>query len=265
MKKQLRRRKLEFVPIVLIGLVLLIFILAGRDQYDILKNRLTDIQGPWLLNGETADDLPLKDHQTPGEITKLEIALDSSFNGGQAVCFYTSYQEVDAYLDGVNIYSFHKPAKEIITRAAPSVWNTVYLPEDCEGSVLSIELSSPYKKYSNQIPEFYAGDPHQVSRFISMKTVPEFVASLGVLAVGLILSLIAVNVRQHIQGQTGLYSLGLFIVALATFLTSQQTGILINLYDGVSYIFIQHISMMLCPVLYSWYMMRTGKGFMRKV
>ena len=265
MKKQLRRRILEFLPIVFVGVMLLFFIFMGTEDFGILENQIAKINGPWRLNGENAESLSAMDAQLPGGVTKLETVLDGSFNENSAVCFYSAYQDVDVYLNGENIYSFHKPEKEIITKAAPSVWNTAYLPENSEGLVLTVELSSPYKEYSNQIPEFYAGSPDQIARFISMKTVPVFVASLGVLFVGLILSLVAVNVRQHIQGQTGLYSLSLFIIALASFLTSQQTTVLMNLYDGTSYIFLQHLSMMLCPVLYTWYMMRTGKGFAVKI
>ncbi len=199
MKKQLRRRILEFVPIALIGLLLLFFIFAGTEDFGMLEKTVAEVSGPWNLNGEAAETLPAVDHRSPGEITRLEMVLDAGFSGNRALCFYTAYQEADVYLDGVNIYSFHKTEKDVLTKAAPSVWNAVYLPENSEGSVLAVELSSPYKQYSNQIPKFYSGDPHQVSRFISMKTVPVFVASLGVLFVGLILSLIAVNVRQHIQ------------------------------------------------------------------
>ncbi|MBQ3575142.1 MAG: histidine kinase [Clostridia bacterium] len=263
MKKQMSKRIREFLPIILIGIVILLFILSGIGDYRILSGDISMLQSDWRVNGEKTAVLP--QFLPEGGPISLDITLDDRFNAKQALCFYSSCQDVDVYLNGENIYSLRKPEQERITKAAPSIWNMVYLPENCEGGELRIELSSPYREYEGRIPEFYFGSPHTVTRYISMKTVPLFVASLGVLFVGLIFSLISANVRQHISGQTGLYTLSLFIVSLSVFLTTQQTTVLMNIYDGTNYIFLQHVSLMICPVLYSRYMMRTSKGVVRKI
>lgn len=265
MKKQRFIRISEYLPVAAIALAIILFIACCVGSFGALQNQIDTLEFGWRLNGETIDELPLMDVQPHGSVSVLEITLDSSFNESRSICFYSAYQDVNVCLNGNNIYAFRKSEREKFSRAAASVWNIVYLPQNCEGSDLKIELSSPYEKYSNRIPEFYAGLPNRISRFVTFKTVPLFVASLGVLYVGLILLLIAVNVRRHIRGQTGLYSLSLFVIALALFLVSQQTTILTGVYDGISYVLFQHIGLMLCPLLYSWYIMRTDKGIVRKI
>ena len=129
MKKQLRRRILELLPIAGIGLMLLFFIFMGTEDYGALKDRVIRMDAHWRLNGEAVESLPPADRRSPGDITRLETVLDGGFNDHTAMCFYSAYQDVDVFLDGENIYGFHKPEKEKVTKAAPSVWNTVYLPE----------------------------------------------------------------------------------------------------------------------------------------
>lgn len=274
MKKQIFGKIIEFLPIAIIGALVLSFVIACAGEIGALEDQVKAIESGWRLNGETVETLPIKDVRPPREASILEIIVEEGasasadeaqhIGAGDAICFYSTYQTVEAYLDGDCIYRFVKPERERFIQAAPSIWNTIFLPKDCAGATLRIELSSPYQKYSNRMPEFFAGQPSLINRFVSIKTVPLFVASLSVLVVGLILALIAANVRQYVRGQTGLYSLSLFIIALALFLTGQQTTVLTSIYAGSSYIALQHVSLMMCPILYSWYMMRTGKNKTRR-
>lgn len=265
MTKQRFIRLMEYLPVAVIGLAIILFIVCCVGDFGALGDQIDRLESGWRLNGEAVEALPLMDAQPKGSASVLEITLDERFDENQALCFYSAYQSVDVYLDGENIYGLHKSVSERITKAATPIWNTVYLPQNCEGSILKIEFSSPYEKYSNRIPEFYSGSPNRIVRFVSFKTVPPFVASLCVLCVGLILLLIAVNVRRHIRGQTGLYSLSLFVIVLALFLLSQQTTILISIYAGTPYVLIQHVCLMLCPLLYAWYIMRTDQGVAKKI
>lgn len=265
MTKQRFIRLMEYLPVAVIGLAIILFIVCCVGDFGALGDQIDRLESGWRLNGEAVEALPLIDAQPKGSASVLEITLDERFDENQALCFYSAYQSVDVYLDGENIYGLHKSVSERITKAATPIWNTVYLPQNCEGSILKIEFSSPYEKYSNRIPEFYSGSPNRIVRFVSFKTVPPFVASLCVLCVGLILLLIAVNVRRHIRGQTGLYSLSLFVIVLALFLLSQQTTILISIYAGTPYVLIQHVCLMLCPLLYAWYIMRTDQGVAKKI
>jgi len=98
-----------------------------------------------------------------------------------------------------------------------------------------------------------------------MKTMPRLIVALAILFIGLAFSLLAVIMRYYVVGNTGLYSLSLFVMVLAIFLAAQQTTLLLRINDRVSYIFIQHTALMLCPLTYSRYLMRVHTGKLRRL
>lgn len=265
MGEKQRRRLMEIIPILVIGAALLSFVLACAVYAGKCDRELGRLEDGWSLSGRQVSQLPMREAKVAGEDTLMQLTLGEDFHEMQALCFYTVYADVEVRLDGREIYRHEKPAAEHVTRAAPSIWNVVALPGDCAGAMLEIELSTPYQNYANVIPEVRYGSLKQVEEYVQSETTPRFVAALAILFVGLIFSIVAANLRFYVDGNTGLYSLSLFFVILATFLASQQTSILTKLYGNSSFIFIQHASLMLCPVMYTRYLARINKGYVRKI
>jgi len=150
-------------------------------------------------------------------------------------------------------------------QAPPSIWNVVQLDGDSEGKLLEIRLSSPYENYANKIPEVCSGDAELISRYVYMNTMPHFVAALAILFIGLIFAIVSMTLRFHMSGNTGIYSLSLFIVVLALFLTARQTSILLQISRSISYIVVEHVAFLLCPVMYTRYLMRSSSGLQRRI
>lgn len=260
-----RRHIAEIIPLMIIALAAMIYVLLSALEYGRLESKLRVLREDWTLSGQPAAVLPAREIRPAGEETVLVRTLDADFQRARTLCFNSVYENVRVLLDGEEIYRFDKPAGERLMRAAPSYWNQVQIPPQSAGGTLEIVLSTPYQQYANVIPEIRAGDEAQVERYVGYRTLSRFVAALAILFVGLIFSVVAVVMRYYVVGSTGLYSLSLFIVVLALFLAAQQTTILLKLYSGVSYIMLQNVAFMLCPVLYTRYLFRVQSGNLRRI
>ena len=247
-----RRHILEIMPLMLICLALVFFSVFSALDYGKTRDDMTVLQEEILLM------------QAENERC-ISITLPEEFDETRSICFYSVYQEVRVKLDGREIYSFLKPPGEKMMHAAPSYWNNVALPGGSAGSILEIELITPYESYGNFLPEVRSGTPDQAAHYIIMKTMPRLIVALAILFIGLVFCILAVIMRYYMVGNTGLYSLSLFVVVLAVFLATQQTTMLLRLNNRVSYIFIQHAALMLCPLAYSRYLMRVHKGGLRRL
>ena len=150
-------------------------------------------------------------------------------------------------------------------QAPPSYWNVVSVPAGSAGTQLEIELVTPYQQYVNVLPEVRSGTAAQIERYIALKTLPRFVIALAILFVGLIFAIVAIVMRYYVVGSTGLYSLSLFVMVLAIFLAAQQTTILLQVNSGISYILLQNIAFMLCPIMYARYLVRVNDGPWRQI
>lgn len=263
--QKMRKYIWEMLPILLIAMALAAYVLSATLEYGRLVERLGSMDGGWTLSGRYVDALPLRDYKSAKESSVLSVSLGEEFAAPRAICFYTVYADVDVRLDGQNVYRFRAPDGSRSIQASPKTWNIVTLAGGSDGKLLEVELSSPYENYANLLPEFRFGSVSDVSDYVTMNTMPHFIAALAILFVGLVFALIAMTMRFFLSGNTGIYSLSLFIVMLAIFLIAQQTSILMRIYDGVSYVLIENMAFLLCPVLYSRYLMRSKSGVHRKI
>ena len=260
-----RRYILEMVPLMLVAVAAMVYVMVCALSYGRLEEEMLLHREGWSLCGEAVDALPARDLKAAGEPTVISTALGAEFDAPRALCFYSVYENVCVRLDGEEIYRFDKPPGEQLMKAAPSYWNRVFLPENSAGRTLEIEFSSPYQQYANMLPQVRSGSGAQVDRYVLLRTIPRFVIALAILFVGLIFALVAVVVRFYVGGHTGLYSLSLFIVVLAIFLCAQQTTLLLKIDSDVSYIMLQSVAFMLCPVMYTRYLARVQKGRQRRI
>ncbi|MDY5219117.1 MAG: histidine kinase [Eubacteriales bacterium] len=247
-----RKYMVEVMPLALICALLALFLFTSALDYGRNADQLHVLED-WTVRAPVEEG--------GASTLRMQTTLPAEADGGPSVCFYSIYQTVRVQLDGEEIYRFDVPAGEKLLGAAPSNWNSMALPEGSGERTLTIELTTPYRHYASRMPQVLAGSAEMVESFIVMKTVPRLVAALAVLFIGLVFAIVAIILRYYVAGNTGLYSLSLFIVVLAIFLAAQQTSLLLKINSGVSYILLQNIALMLCPVMYSWHLsrMHTGK------
>ena len=261
MNQRMRSHVREVLPLVLICILLFLFCLFSALEFG------SNAAGMTLLNHEQI----LLDHEgelipaNAPEPTRLSLILPEEFARERTICFFTSYQEVQVKLNGSEIYAFQKPEGAQIMKAAPSCWNIVQIPAGNAASQLDIVLTTPYPQYAGILPQLRSGTAEQVDKFVVMSTVPRLVAALAILFIGLVFAVAAAIMRYYLVGNTGLYSLSLFIIMLAVFLVAQQTSVLMKINAGVPYILVQNAAFMLCPLLYTCYLMRVHEGALRTV
>ena len=249
-----RKYILEVTPLALICALLALFVCTSALDYGRNADQLHVLED-WTLSAPVEEG--------GASTLRMQTTLPDEADGGPSVCFYSIYQTVRVQLDGEEIYRFDVPPGEKLLNAAPSNWNSLTLPRDSAGRTLTIELSTPYRQYAARTPQVLVGSAELVENNIEMKTVPRLVAALAVLFIGLVFAIVAIILRYYVAGNTGLYSLSLFIVVLAIFLAAQQTSMLLKINSNVSYILLQNIALMLCPVMYSWHLSRMHKGKLR--
>ena len=194
----------------------------------------------------------------------MSIELGVEFDDAQTLCFYTAYADVYVSLDGEEIYCLEKAGRGI-SKASPNYWNNVTLPQDSAGRTLEIRLISPYADYAGNIPEVYYGDFAAVTRHVMLQTVPRFVAAMAILIIGVIFGIVAVILRFYTGQNTGLYSFSMFVIVLGMFLAAQYKTLLIWMYDGMSYTFLQQTCFALLPALYTRYMVRSSRGLQKRI
>ena len=259
-----RRHVHDVIPLMLICGAIAVYIVFAALGFGRLEEETTVLREGWTvvdLNAQPVD-MEMRD---AGEPTVMAIELGEEFDSTRTICFYSVFQNVEVRLDGEVIYRFDKPRGERFMRAAPSFWNVVAVPANSVGKMLEIELVTPYQQYANVLPEVRSGSEQQIERYVSLQTLPRFVIALAILFVGLIFAIVAIVMRYYVVGSTGLYSLSLFIVVLAIFLAAQQTTILLEVNDGISYILLQNLAFMLCPVMYARYLVRVNDGWQKTV
>ena len=265
MLEKFRRYLREMIPVLLVGVALIIFIFFSALEYSRLEENLGRFDGGWLVNNEAVNELPMREYKDAGEQSVLSIELGEEFALPKTICFYTVYEDVEVHLDGQLLYHLCGKDMDKTINAAPSMWNVVQLEGGDSGKTLEIRLSTPYENFGNIIPEFRFGDHAQVSRYINMNTMPHFIAALAILCIGLIFAIISMTLRFHTSSLMGIYSLSLFIVAMAIFLMARQTNILTNIYSGAPYVLIENIAFLLCPLIYTRYLMRSSQGMHRRI
>lgn len=252
MNERRRRHMLEILPLMVICLAMVFFSVLSALDYGRTLDEMSVLQDEILL-------------MQPENEQHIAITLPEEFDNPRSICFYSVYQEVRVKLNGQEVYSFLKPQGEKMMHAAPSYWNNVALPGGNAGGLLEIELTTSYESYGSILPEVRSGTAEQAAHYIVMKTMPRLIVALAILFIGIVFSILAVIMRYYMVGNTGLYSLSLFVVVLAIFLATQQTTMLLRLNNRVSYIFIQHVALMLCPLAYSRYLMRVHQGKLRRL
>ena len=261
MNERQRRHVREVLPLMLISILLVFYVLFSALEYGRCASELTLLNHQQILLDHEGELIP----ENAPEPTRLSLVLPAEFAQERTICFLSSYQEVQVKLGGVEIYTFQKPAGERIMKAAPSYWNIIDIPAGSASAQLDIILTTPYPQYANILPQLRSGTAEQVEKFVVMSTVPGLVAALAILLIGLVFAISAVIMRYYLVGNTGLYSLSLFIMMLALFLVAQQTSILLKINDRVSYILVQNTAFLLCPLLYTRYLMRVHTGVLRRV
>ncbi len=171
------------------------------------------------------------------------------YNG--CVTFYTSHQEVDAFLDGEPVYQLKVDAKNALAKTPGYEWAEIYLDEEDEGKELVIHIHPSYKSSLTNDLEIYFGDLNAIRDHIMVSNLP--VMLIAVLAIILGFTFIIfylANIRNE-ELDRSIFMLGIFSIAAGMWKLCDMTAAPIIFSNSLvlSGVAIISITMMVVPFL----------------
>ncbi len=149
------------VGIIFLSVILLFYVPKFTKQHDHAVGYLTEWNSVDDSGEEYAFTLPHKLSQDKNGNIELSTVLPDSFKDRRTVCFWTYYQSVDVFLDGVRIYEYDN-SHESLGEASSSQWNYVTVAPESQGKVLKIKTYTPYSDVSLRLTEVVYGDTNDV-------------------------------------------------------------------------------------------------------
>lgn len=149
------------VGIIFLSVILLFYVPKFLKHHDHAVGYLTEWNSVDASGEEYAFTLPHKLSQDKNGNIELSTVLPDPFKERRTVCFWTYYQSVDVFLDGVRIYEYDN-SHESLGEASSSQWNYVTVEPDSQGKVLKIKTYTPYSDVNLRLTEVVYGDTNDV-------------------------------------------------------------------------------------------------------
>lgn len=138
--------------------------------------------------------------------------VTSTFNSGDGLFFYTSHSKVEIYDGEKRVYLFDDHSSSLFGRSPGSKYHAVYFTPNTE--TIKIIITPAFDIVANKPIVFYRGDVANTAKIIVKSAMPEVVASVCILAVGIVIigCWLYINFRHKVK-RTMLY-LGVFAIVM---------------------------------------------------
>lgn len=206
--------------------VILVAFFFQKDREGIADNGDISYNENWFC---TTDDgiemyqkLPERIEFADGHKEKIVLSkqLETDIISINSIGFYTSHQEVTAFIDGKQIYE-KKAAVYEKSKTPGNCWNFIQILEDYEGKVLEIHLENCYDYSNVKIPEFFYGPQSTVVvQQLNAKVLPLLVG-ISMLMVGFMLVISWGTIGKKMHFHEGIQWLGLFTIHFAVWSTME--------------------------------------------
>lgn len=215
-------KKYSTLIVIMIVLILLI-VLSSVFTFENTRLFLSDAQS---LNENWTDiesgivfDLPNDFDLDKNEVQNISITLPSDFKEQQNILIRGSLQDVVVTLDGIMIYSYdlRNESKSI---PYASLWHVVEIPENSQGSDLTITLHSPFTSMSGLTNEIFYGSVNDLNVYILQNFGVRLLIGLITLFLGILFSLLSLFVDK-IKNNDVVY-IGLFGIVLSIWMISES-------------------------------------------
>lgn len=129
--------------------------------------------------------------------------------------FITFHQFVRVYVDDKEIYQFGYDLDNFIMKSPGNVYNLVNLSGMEKGSVIRIEMASPYEKYSEFELDTYIGEERDFYYTVIINSLSAIMVCIVLLFVGIVFVLIWLLLSKRFELNDGLAYLGIFSIFIA--------------------------------------------------
>ncbi|AOM82009.1 putative diguanylate cyclase (GGDEF domain) [Salisediminibacterium beveridgei] len=231
-------------------MVILLVNLFSENSLELDLSHATPLDEGWYV--ERADgldavtDIPGQVEISSGEPMSLRKTLPRAFDQHQSILFRSSLQYVDVYLDGELIHQSLDSTWRGLHLPLASHWLIVEIPEGSAGADLHVDFTSPFSAMSGQVNAVHYGSPGDIHVHLLSEFGYDFLYSLVVIGVGLIM-LLSYLIFKTIKPFEMLY-LGLFITGMGIWFLAESR--MIQYVTGDQFIIgsLAYLSIALVPI-----------------
>ncbi len=245
-----------FAGFVFIGLF--VFVFAPREQNKLEGNSITDFSEGWILksyNGGTDKIVSLPDNVEGNteEVIVLMHKVPDDVNANTAIAFKTEFQNVRVMVGDETVYTNGIMNEQKLMKNAVPCYNIVDIGVGMPGDIITIYLSSGYKKYSGILPEVYCGSKSDIIFDIVNNNSFGLVLAVSLIATSVILSICLLLMKNsEVNKRKSFYAFSfIFATALWSLLSNPIMQILFKNTFGIY--MSSMVVLLIMPVLYIMY------------
>lgn len=211
--KKISLRRKYFIGLMVISIIMCICIWWSGGLVN--KNRVDHIReynDGWekIVSVQQVEDINGTRYCNVFEKTLEYDTSNSCYMG-----FITFHQFVRVYADNEEIYQFGYDLDNFIMKSPGNVYNLVNLSGMKKGSVIRIELESPYEKYKDFEIDTYIGEERDFYYTVIINSLSAIMVCVVLLFVGIVFVLIWLLLSKKFELNDGLAYLGIFSIFIA--------------------------------------------------
>lgn len=262
----MNERKLKQLNIIIVitaitGLIfigLFVFAFAPKGQYKIKGNSITDYSEKWILKSFDGENdkiisLPMKLKNDADNVVVLMNKVPDDVSGNTAIVFKTEFQNVKVMIGDETVYTNGIFNQQKLMKNAVPRYNIVDIGDSVPGDIITIYLSSGYKKYSGILPEIYYGNKSDIIFNIMNNNGFELVLAVSLIATSIILTVCLILMKNsEVNKRKSIYAFS-FVFATA-FWSLLSNPIMQILFSNTFGIYMSSmVILLIMPVLYIMY------------
>lgn len=233
-------------------------------MYEIREERqepipIEDLNTDWIYvdekGGAQMVKLPFQTQAAPEKPASITRILPKQHSQIEcvSVCFRSSQQDVDIYLENELIYHYDSHADNPFGKASFSRWNLVELPQGFEEKELRITIQSPYPQYSGSFNTVKWGHETALYSYLVENHFMQFILGLLLIFVGFLFGIIyLLGIRKNAYYQQ-FGELGFLVLLIGLWLYSESKMPEAYMLQGFTAMFIVHNSLLLMPLPFILY------------
>lgn len=242
-----------FVGLVFIGLF--VFVFAPDNDNRIESGRLTEFNDGWILRGYRGEadsliELPDKIKADTGEILLIMHQVPEDVTKDSVLLLETEFQNVVVMVGDERVYMNGILNNQKLMKNAVPCYNMIDIGSAEPGEVISIYVSSAYKKYSGSLGSVYYGTKGDVVAEIVRKNGAGFIFGITLLVITIILSISLIFMRNvNVDKRKSAYAFGfIFVTSLWSITGNPIMQLLTNNNFGVY--MSNMVLLLIMPILY---------------
>lgn len=210
-----------FIFFILIGFFSLSLTL-GTNQSSLFNGEIKDLNDSWVNKSSINDktiNLPDEINIEQDQPVIIQKKLNESFKEEQTILIRSSLANIQVLLDDKEIYRDTRKRDSLFNRPLASAWHLVSLPQESNGSNLTLTYFSPFEAMHGTLnPVLYGNRGDLILHLIKENTLI-VITDLFVLLLGIILVIFSFNFSEQIK--QSIMSIGFFSILLSLWMLSE--------------------------------------------